>query len=74
MKRVDIPSVPSLLSIDTCVVIHHFREAKVADLGHVVFPYEDIPGGEVAVHDGGRGQVVEAAGDTVTPLQQEACE
>ena len=58
--------------MDTCVVVHHLGEAKVANLGHVVLPDEDIPSGEVTVHDGGRGQIVEAAGDAVTPLQQEA--
>ena len=56
----------------TLIVIHHFGEAEVTDLGHVVVTDQNVSGGEVSVHDLEGREVLQTLGDGVTPGVEEA--
>ena len=49
------------------VVVHGLGQAEIGHLGHEVLVEEDVPGGEVTVHDAFRGQVFHTFGDSVRP-------
>ena len=51
----------------TFVVVHHFRETKVTDLGNIILPHENVPGREVSVHDLQGGEIVQTSGYGVAP-------